>query len=178
MHPASTYDVLHHPNFKPLIPLPGLNWRSSAPATFSPSALPLQNIPQQPFPTLVQLLQHSGGWQARSSGRNLGNNAADGALKTQSNSHFLGLAGVTAAQNSKSLFLTIKQANMTKYTKGADLQNSTTSFLWNHPSQKGKKKKALIHFSYLQSHSLESSCKLINPTQSVSKWPSAQRLCL
>lgn len=53
----------------------------------------------------------------------------DGVLTAQPRSHSPCSAGITAAQNSKSLFLTIKQANMTKYTKGEDLQNSTTSFL-------------------------------------------------
>lgn len=53
----------------------------------------------------------------------------DGVLIAQSSSRSPGSAGITAAQSSKSLFLAIKQANMSKYTKGADLQNSTTSFL-------------------------------------------------
>jgi len=46
----------------------------------------------------------------------------DGVLRAQPSSYSPGSAGITAAQNSKSLFLSIKQAKMTKYTKGADLK--------------------------------------------------------
>lgn len=63
----------------------------------------------------------------------------DGVLTAQPGSHSPGSAGISAAQNGKSLFLTIKQANITKYTKGAGLQNSTMSFLGNHSSEEGKK---------------------------------------
>lgn len=76
----------------------------------------------------MQLLQHLAGWQHTAADRHLGNNAMDGGLRSQPSSHSSGSAGKTAAGNSMSLFLTIKQANMTPHTKG-DPQNRTAPFL-------------------------------------------------
>lgn len=69
--------------------------------------------------------------------KHLGNNATDGVLRAHTSSHSPGSAGITAAQNSKSLFLTIKQASVTSYMKGTYPKNSTMSFLWNHWPEDG-----------------------------------------
>lgn len=54
------------------------------------------------------------------------------------------------ARNSNSLFLTLKQADVTEYTKGPDLQNSVMSFTVTVH----RRKYALIHSSQLQSYNI------------------------